>query len=137
MYARSRFVAQIFVYGESIKSSLVAIVVPDPEVLLGWARASLATTRGGTDSLDTKDSDSIVSRLCSDLRVKQVILEDLHQVGRAGGALRGFEQVRDIYLTPESFSIQNGLLTPTLKTKRTECRKFFGSQIQQMYRGLD
>lgn len=38
IYSRSQFVAQIFVYGESIKSCLVAIVVPINDVLYKWAR---------------------------------------------------------------------------------------------------
>jgi len=33
VYMKSKFVAQCFVYGESLKSCLVAIVVPDVEVL--------------------------------------------------------------------------------------------------------
>ena len=40
VYARSRFVAQSFLYGDSLKSCCVAIVVPDEEVLMDWAKAS-------------------------------------------------------------------------------------------------
>lgn len=42
-------------------------------------------------------------------------------------------QVRDIALHPELFSVQNGLLTPTLKAKRTELRNRFREQIDQLY----
>ena len=38
IYSRSQFVSQIFVYGESLKSSLVAIVVPENDILYVWAR---------------------------------------------------------------------------------------------------
>ena len=37
VYARSSFVAQSFVFGDSLRHQLVAIVVPDPEILLPWA----------------------------------------------------------------------------------------------------
>ena len=33
----SKFVAQVYVYGDSLKASLVAIVVPDEEVVVRWA----------------------------------------------------------------------------------------------------
>lgn len=42
-------------------------------------------------------------------------------------------QVRDIVLHPEMFSVQNGLLTPTLKAKRTELRSHFREQIDELY----
>ena len=35
-YAQSPFVAQIFVYGDSTRSYLVAIVVPEKEFLESW-----------------------------------------------------------------------------------------------------
>jgi long-chain acyl-CoA synthetase len=37
-YVKSPYVAQIFIYGSSLKASLVAVVVPDPEILLPWAQ---------------------------------------------------------------------------------------------------
>ena len=37
VYARSPFIAQVFVYGSSLSSQLIALVVPDAEVLQPWA----------------------------------------------------------------------------------------------------
>lgn len=37
VYVRSLFVAQSFVFGDSLRDKLVAIVVPDPDHLLPWA----------------------------------------------------------------------------------------------------
>lgn len=42
-------------------------------------------------------------------------------------------QVRDIALHPEMFSVQNGLLTPTLKAKRAELRNHYREQIDELY----
>lgn len=42
-------------------------------------------------------------------------------------------QVKDIIVHTEMFSIENGLLTPTLKAKRPELRKYFQSQIDELY----
>jgi long-chain acyl-CoA synthetase len=41
--------------------------------------------------------------------------------------------VKDIYLHPDPFSVQNGLLTPTLKMKRPQVRSYFAPQIEDMY----
>ncbi|TSO88097.1 Long-chain-fatty-acid--CoA ligase 1 [Bagarius yarrelli] len=41
--------------------------------------------------------------------------------------------VKDLYLHPEMFSVNNGLLTPTLKSKRGELQHFFREQIARMY----
>lgn len=39
IYVQCSLVAQIFVHGDSLQNYLVAIVVPDPEVLAKWAAA--------------------------------------------------------------------------------------------------
>lgn len=45
-------------------------------------------------------------------------------------------QVKDIYLHPDPFSIQNGLLTPTLKSKRPQLKKYFKPQLDDLYSKL-
>jgi long-chain acyl-CoA synthetase len=114
IYSRCPSVAQIFVYGDSLQSFLVGIVVPDAEVL-----KKLYPT---TD----------VHILCADPSVKTLIMEELEKVGREN-ELKSFEKVKDIYLHPEPFSLEQGLLTPTMKSKRPELTAFFKSQIEQMY----
>lgn len=42
-------------------------------------------------------------------------------------------QVKGIAIHTELFSIDNGLLTPTLKAKRPELRNYFRSQIDELY----
>ncbi|XP_057698382.1 long-chain-fatty-acid--CoA ligase 1a isoform X2 [Corythoichthys intestinalis] len=121
IYTRSDSVAQIFVHGDSLQACLVAVVVPDPDSLPNWIK------RRGIDGsyLD----------LCKNNDVKNAILEDIQKLGKEAG-LKSFEQVRDIALHPEMFSVQNGLLTPTLKAKRAELRSHFRSQIDELYAGV-
>ena len=38
VYVRSPYVAQAYHYGDSLKSACVAIIVPDEEVLMKWAK---------------------------------------------------------------------------------------------------
>ncbi|XP_064457794.1 long-chain-fatty-acid--CoA ligase 5-like isoform X2 [Ornithodoros turicata] len=121
IFIRSLYVAQIFVHGESLKSCLVAVIVPDEDYLLHWARANSIS---GT-----------FAELCKNNVVKKSILDDLCTLGKRSG-LKSFELLKDIYVHSEPLSVENGLLTPTLKTKRPECRKYFMPQIERMYRSL-
>lgn len=118
VYTLSDPVAQIFVHGDSLQACLVGIVVPDPDFLPMW--------------LKKKGIEGSYSELCKNKEVKKAILEDLIRLGKEAG-LKSFEQVRDIALQPELFSVQNGLLTPTLKAKRTELHNRFREQIDELY----
>lgn len=48
----------------------------------------------------------------------------------------GYAQVRRVSLYLEPWSIENGLLTPTLKTKRPQLLKTFAQDIESMYESL-
>jgi long-chain acyl-CoA synthetase len=47
----------------------------------------------------------------------------------------GYAQIHAVNLTCDSWGIENGLLTPTLKIKRGELEKRFAQEIKEMYRG--
>uniref|UniRef100_A0A8D3C968 Long-chain-fatty-acid--CoA ligase n=1 Tax=Scophthalmus maximus TaxID=52904 RepID=A0A8D3C968_SCOMX len=121
VYVRSGPVAQVFVHGDSLQSCLVAIVVPDPDVLPGFAK-SLGCQGSAED-------------LCKRTEIKKAILSDMTKLGREAG-LKSFEQVKDVHLHPEQFTIENGLLTPTLKAKRAELKALFQPQIDTLYANI-
>ncbi|XP_067909008.1 long-chain-fatty-acid--CoA ligase 5 isoform X2 [Heterodontus francisci] len=104
--------------GKWLPSYLVAIVVPDPEVL-----PQFAASKGFKGSYQ---------ELCNNPELKEVILEDMVKLGKEAG-LKSFEQVKDLYLHTEMFTVENGLLTPTLKAKRSELAKHFKSKIDHLY----
>lgn len=118
VYMRSVPILQVFVHGDSLQSYLVGIVVPDPEVFVDWCKE-----RGFVGSYQ---------ELCQNPGVKSTVLEDMKDIGKKAG-LKSFEQVKDLYLHPEMFSIANGLLTPTLKSRRTDIRRVFQEQLSAMY----
>ncbi|NWI37410.1 ACSL1 ligase, partial [Picathartes gymnocephalus] len=118
VYLRCEALAQVFVHGESLQAFLVGVVVPDPDTLHNWAKK--------------KGLEGSYQELCRNKDVKKYILEDMVRTGKESG-LKSFEQVKDIVLHNEMFSIENGLLTPTLKAKRPELRKYFQSQIDELY----
>jgi AMP-binding enzyme C-terminal domain len=79
VYSRSPLVGQAFVYGDSLKAQLVAVVHPDPDALLPWA-----AERGMGASVEA---------LCKDAAVAAAVLRSMQQEG-AAAQLKGFEQVR-------------------------------------------
>lgn len=99
----------------------MAVVVPDPEYLLPWARE-----RGLAQDLPS---------LCSDPAVLQAVRKSMAEEARAA-QLRGFEAVAAVALSPEPFSVENGLLTPTMKTKRNEARDRFRAVLDGLYAQL-
>ncbi|XP_041818012.1 long-chain-fatty-acid--CoA ligase 5 isoform X1 [Chelmon rostratus] len=121
VYVRSGPVAQVFVHGDSLQSCLVAIVVPDPDVLPDFAK-----------DLGCQGS---IEELCKNTEIKKAVLSDMTKLGKEAG-LKSFEQVKDIHLHPELFSIENGLLTPTLKAKRAELKTLFQTQIDKLYANI-
>eukprot|EP00192_Tetraselmis_astigmatica_P007297 CAMPEP_0117697424 /NCGR_PEP_ID=MMETSP0804-20121206/29225_1 /TAXON_ID=1074897 /ORGANISM="Tetraselmis astigmatica, Strain CCMP880" /LENGTH=695 /DNA_ID=CAMNT_0005511681 /DNA_START=84 /DNA_END=2172 /DNA_ORIENTATION=+ len=121
VYQRCPMIAQTFVYGDSLKAELVAVVVLDPEVVLPWA-----SSQGLPSDLDALCSNPVVIR-----EVFQKMLEE----GRAA-KLKGFEQVAAVHLVAEPFSVENNLLTPTFKLKRPQAKEAFQADIDRMYAGL-
>ncbi|VDM44927.1 unnamed protein product [Toxocara canis] len=123
VYVHSKYVMQVFVYGESLKTCLVAVVVPEEKLL----------RKAATEQMGMQDAT--LEELCSNEVLKKLIIDDMIDTGKKGG-LQSFEQVKDIYVSPERFSIENGLLTPTLKGKRPNLKAHFSEQIERMYSKL-
>ncbi|KAL5484650.1 hypothetical protein EMCRGX_G021180 [Ephydatia muelleri] len=114
IYIRCKFVAQVFVYGDSLKSCCIGVVAPNEEHLATWAKEN-----GRNESF---------RELCADHGVKEMILKEMTEFGKKNG-LSSLEQVKGIVLFPEGFTVENELLTPTFKMKRPELKKRFMEDI--------
>uniref|UniRef100_A0A670Y016 Arachidonate--CoA ligase n=1 Tax=Pseudonaja textilis TaxID=8673 RepID=A0A670Y016_PSETE len=121
IYIRSEPVSQIYVHGDSLQAFLVGVVVPDAEVMPGWAKK--------------RGFHGTFTDLCNNEELKHAIMEDMVQLGKESG-LHSFEQVKAVSIHSEMFSVQNGLLTPTLKARRPELREYFKKQIEELYSSI-
>ena len=69
------------------------------------------------------------------VRSKDVEKEITQRVGAQLKAFPGYAQVRRSTVSLEPWSVENGLLTPTLKLKRPKVMEKFNAEIDQMYAG--
>ncbi|KAI9998121.1 hypothetical protein PInf_002455 [Phytophthora infestans] len=124
IYAKSKYVAQLFAYGDSLQSCLVGVLVPDPEVAQAWAKEH---------GLSGADASS--ARVVNSPEFQKAVRADMARVAKEA-QLRGFELVKSVHFHPEPFSLEQGLITPTFKLKRPQLKAFFQQQIYKLYEGL-
>lgn len=108
---------QAMVVGEG-KPYISALLVLNPGA---WQKLA------GELRLNAEDIDA--------LRSSKAIEAVLARLATLLAIFPGYTQIRAVYLTCEPWSIENGLLTPTLKLKRSELEKRFASEIGELYRG--
>lgn len=100
-FVHSKYVAQIFVNGNSLQSALVCIVVPDPACIEEAMKSHNVTS---------------TAELFANEEFKKLVLADISAIGRGSGAF-GFEIPRAIHFIETPFEAL-GLLTPTFKIGR-------------------
>ena len=110
-------IAQAMVHGDK-RPHLVAVIVPDPEFAADWARA-----HGVENDLEA---------LIQDDAFAAAIREALDRVN---AGLSTIERVRRFVLTADAFSIENEMLTPSMKIRRHMIRAHYGDQLEALYGG--
>jgi long-chain acyl-CoA synthetase len=63
----------------------------------------------------------------------EVLAEISRRIAALTAKLPRHEQIREIRLLPDGFTLENGLLTPTLKVKRKEVEARFAQLVDEMY----
>ncbi|KAI8475864.1 MAG: hypothetical protein J3K34DRAFT_17054 [Monoraphidium minutum] len=121
VYKGAPMVEQVWVYGNSFESTLVAVVVPDEKKAAAWAAAEGLPT-------DLKS-------LAREPRFNTHMLALLQARGQAE-KLKGFELVKAVHVAGEQFTVDNGLMTPTFKLKRAPLQAAFQPQVDAMYARL-
>jgi len=105
----SELVDQIFIYGNSQQSYLLAVLVPNRAVILERLGDS-----AGEEAL------------------KSLLRDELQRVARQEG-IRSFEVPKDFIVEPEPFNEKNGLLSGLRKKLRPALVKKYGERLEGMY----
>ena len=107
---------QVLVYGEA-KPYLAAIAVLNDDE---WTKLASANKLDPNLNGAARDkAEKLLVQRISD-RIKQ---------------FPGYAQIRRIAIVPEKWTIDNGLMTPTMKLKRNVIFQKYASAIDAMYKG--
>lgn len=111
-----QWIDQILVIGEG-REFLTALVVPQFDALKKYA-----------------DDNGIAYTSEEDLIRKEPIQKLFEQEFRAySRSAAAHEKIRDFRLLTEGFTVENGMLTPTMKPKRRVIEEHYASLIEEMY----
>ena len=53
---------------------------------------------------------------------------------RKEGGLKGFEQVKNVYIETEPLFMNKGILSTTMKMQRFAARQVYAAEIEEMYK---
>lgn len=113
----SRFIEQVMVVGEGEKMP-AAIIQPHYEFLYSWVKRKEINCEASPEAISTHK------------KVKKRIKKEIKKINKEFGQ---FEKIKAFELTPEIWTIDNGLLTPTLKLKRKNIRNHFRELYNKIY----
>jgi len=113
----SKFIEQIMVVGDGEKMPC-ALVQPDFEFAKNWAMRN------------NLNIGSTPQEIAKSTELKERIEKEINGINEHLG---NWERIKKIELTPEVWSIDAGLLTPTLKLKRKAIKEKFMSLYNKMY----
>ena len=102
-------------YGD-FKNYLVAVIVPDKDFAINWAKDN---SKNQSFELIVKDED-----------FKKEINEVVNKVNKD---LSVIEHVRKFILIDHEFTIENSMMTPSMKVRRFVVKDKYGDQLEQLY----
>ena len=112
---QSLFIEQIMVVGESERMA-AAIIQPNFEYLTNWAKDR---------NINTSNKDILKNDLLLNAIQKEI--------DRQNEKFGQWEKIKKFKLTSEPWTIENGLLTPTMKLKRKAIKSKYNNLIQEIY----
>ncbi len=113
----SPWVENVFIYGEG-RSHNICIIVPDFIKLTAWAQK---------EGIDTITSVELIARPEVETMIRESISAQLK------GKFGGYEIPRQFILVDEPFSVDNGMLTHTLKLKRRKVLDRYKDHVDMAY----
>ncbi|MGB2079075.1 MAG: AMP-dependent synthetase/ligase [Vibrio sp.] len=112
------FIEQVAIVADA-RNYVTALIVPAFEQLEAWAKEKGIHAES---PLELVKNSQVMAHF--ETRLKEIQAE-----------LAGFEKIKKFTLLPEAFSMESGLITPTLKLKRKNIYTKYSNEISAMYAG--
>ncbi|KAF2640704.1 long-chain-fatty-acid-CoA ligase 1 [Massarina eburnea CBS 473.64] len=123
--ANCGWMATAYVHGDSHQSSLVGIFGVAPDLFPAFASKVLG------EKIEASDVDKVKAAM-KNKKVERAVLKELDRVGKKN-KFNSYEKVRAVRLFLDPFTVDNQLLTPTLKLKRPQTAKAFRQDLDACY----
>ncbi len=107
---------QAMVYGDK-RPHLVALLIPDTDFVREWSESNLSHPEDLSNLMANAQFRAAMGR----------VLE------RVNSQLNPIERVRRFVLSSEELTIENEMMTPTLKIRRHIVRENFSDQLEALY----
>ena len=121
----SKYVNQIYLYGESQYRYPVALVYPELKECIEFLRKN--------KTMGDIDYDKItIEELCKNKEMENEIIKDCFEVGKLF-ELKGFEIPMKVRIIKEPFTPENNLMTPTLKLKSKSIKIKYINELKELY----
>jgi long-chain acyl-CoA synthetase len=125
---RSPYISQIVLVGQDQKF-LGAIVVPNLEALQQWARSQNLPLNFSPEEIESQDLNQN--------QIIDLFRTELNREVKNRPGYRPDDRIATIELLAEPFSIENGLLTQTMKIRRLVVMECYQETIDAMFDGRD
>jgi len=132
---RSPYIDQIMLVGQDQKA-LGALIVPNYEALEKWAIAqgyTLELPAGFTSSLSTPPSEGGQTIAIDSKPVQDLMRKELNREVQNRPGYRPDDRIGPFRFIQEPFSMENGLMTQTLKIRRNVVMERYQGMIDEMF----
>ncbi|MEM9451628.1 MAG: AMP-binding protein [Cyanobacteria bacterium P01_E01_bin.6] len=134
--ARSPYIDQIMLVGQDQKS-LGALIVPNFEALEKWANGQnmslIHPTSNESLQLSLAQSATAESVLLDSPSVQNLFRQELNREVKNRPGYRADDRISAFQFVPEPFSIENGMMTQTLKIRRNVVMERYRGMIDAIY----
>lgn len=113
----TKYISNAMVVGDQRKYLSVVLTIDTSSILLKLEDLGI-------------NSNSTTKELANNKQIIELLLSEIEPINKH---LAKFETIKKIFIAPEDFSVENGMLTPSLKLKKKVIYEYYKNNIDAMY----